>query len=129
MFKDIHILKEPVDLWTNCEGYNLLELSHSDPKKWGFIFQSYVMLTLLQNHKTKITKPIKLMERSIYSSRCFIEKMKREKLISDISYWVLDKYFLWMKESNYAPIDLIVYLRTSPMSISVQLPFLFSTLR
>lgn len=67
------------------------------------------MLTLLQNHKTKITKPIKLMERSIYSSRyCFIEKMKREKLISDISYWVLDKYFLWMKESNYAPIDLFI---------------------
>lgn len=68
-FDDICVLAEPLELWRDCNGHNLLGLLYEDRKKWSFTFQSYVQLTMLEQH-TKVTdRPIKLMERSIYSAR------------------------------------------------------------
>ncbi len=81
---DVEVFAEPVERWRNVKGddfflslevklsstcfvtgHNLLDLMYSDPPRWSLLFQTYVQLTMLQQH-TKIThKPVKIMERSL----------------------------------------------------------------
>ncbi|XP_066140453.1 deoxynucleoside kinase-like [Euwallacea fornicatus] len=114
-YGNVCVLAEPIELWRNCNGHNLLGLMYEDVKKWSFTFQSYVQLTMLQQHTRKTHCPIKLMERSIYSARyCFVEKMKQDGLLPDASAAVIDKHFEWIKEHADVDVDLVVYLRTTP---------------
>ncbi|XP_066262894.1 deoxynucleoside kinase-like [Euwallacea similis] len=114
-YENVCVLAEPIELWRNCNGHNLLGLMYEDVKKWSFTFQSYVQLTMLQQHTRKTCCPIKLMERSIYSARyCFVEKMKQDGLLPDASAAVIDKHFKWIKEYADVDVDLVVYLRTTP---------------
>lgn len=88
---------------------------YKDPKKWSFTFQSYVHLTMLENHTKPTTCPVKLIERSMYSARyCFVEKLSRDGLMSRPAAAVLDGWFQWVVSQNLVPVDLIIYLRTSP---------------
>ena len=63
--KDIEIFAEPVDKWRNVQGHNLLEMMYKDPERYSLLFQTYVQLTMLQQHTRPSSKPIKLMERSL----------------------------------------------------------------
>ncbi|CAG9831997.1 unnamed protein product [Diabrotica balteata] len=113
--ENVAVFAEPIDMWRNCSGYNLLDLMYKDPKKWSFTFQSYVQLTMLGLHQKKIHQPVKLMERSLYSARyCFVEKMSRDGLMPPASVAVIDEWFKYITATDEAQIDLIVYLRTSP---------------
>lgn len=40
-----------------------------DPDRWAMPFQSYVMLTMLERHTKPTVKPIKILERSLYSAK------------------------------------------------------------
>ncbi|KAF7286961.1 deoxynucleoside kinase-like [Rhynchophorus ferrugineus] len=114
-FNNVCVLAEPIEMWRNCNNHNLLGLLYQDIKKWSFTFQSYVQLTMLQQHTKQTSCPIKLMERSIYSARyCFVEKMKQDGLIPQASAAVIDKHFQWIRENVDITVDLIVYLRTTP---------------
>uniref|UniRef100_A0A1A9VXT8 Deoxynucleoside kinase domain-containing protein n=1 Tax=Glossina austeni TaxID=7395 RepID=A0A1A9VXT8_GLOAU len=109
------LITEPVDKWRNIQGYNLLNLMYSKPEKWAMPFQSYVSLTTLQSHTMQTDKPVKLMERSLYSSKyCFVENMYRSKVMEPAMYHVLQEWFKFIEESIHIRTDLIVYLRTSP---------------
>jgi len=43
----VEVLSEPVEMWRNCQGHNLLKMMYDDPKKNSFQFQSYVQVTIL----------------------------------------------------------------------------------
>ncbi len=104
-FVDLKVLTEPVNLWRNLNGNNLLEMMYQDPSRWAFAFHSYVQLTMLENH-IKICQPlndtelfnksfknnkseniktysnkdsvfsINIMERSLYTTKyCFLENV------------------------------------------------------
>lgn len=112
---DVSVVSEPIEMWQNCNGHNLLSLMYQDPKKWSFTFQSYVQLTMLSNHLKTTKTPIKLMERSIFSARyCFVEKMYRDKILDPPAFSVVDEWFKWICQNNNVTVDLFVYLRTSP---------------
>ncbi|KAF5284205.1 hypothetical protein FQR65_LT00205 [Abscondita terminalis] len=112
---NICVLPEPVDLWRNCAGHNLLEHLYEDPSKWSFMFQSYVQLTMLQQHTHPTTSSIKLLERSIFSARyCFVEKLARDGIMPPQSVAVLNEWFKHITTQFDIPVDLIVYLRTTP---------------
>lgn len=114
-FEDVCVLTEPIQMWRDCRGHNLLNLMYQDTNNWSFPFQSYVILTMLQMHSLKIDKPIKLMERSMYSARyCFIEKMTKDGKMLPAASAVLDEWFTWLDSNTDIPVDLIVYLRSSP---------------
>lgn len=90
-FEDqICLITEPVDKWRNVHGSNILvkqiltrnlpfnwnyyvkslqDLMYKEPDRWAMPFQTYVTLTMLQTHVQATNKPIKIMERSIFSSR------------------------------------------------------------
>jgi hypothetical protein len=48
--ENLDIQKEPVELWQNWDGINLLKLFYMDQHMYGHLFQSYVQLTMLQRH-------------------------------------------------------------------------------
>ncbi|XP_046818796.1 deoxynucleoside kinase-like isoform X2 [Vespa crabro] len=113
-YENTVVLQEPVELWRDVAGVNLLELMYKDPKRYAFIFQSNVQLTMLQLHTYKTQLPYKVMERSVYSARLFIENMKRNKILQDIEVVVLEEWFDWCIKNANIETDLIIYLRTSP---------------
>ncbi|XP_005182530.2 deoxynucleoside kinase isoform X1 [Musca domestica] len=111
----ICLITEPVEKWRNVRGVNLLKLMYKEPERWAMPFQSYVTLTMLQSHTQQTQKPVKLMERSIFSSRyCFVENMYRNKIIDDGMYHVLQEWYNFIDNSIHVQADLIVYLRTTP---------------
>ena len=91
---NLKLITEPVNLWRNLEGNNLLELMYTDPHRWAFAFHSYVQLTMLEKHLElnqsknidelenmnaidNMSKcNISIMERSLYSAKyCFVENI------------------------------------------------------
>lgn len=114
-FEDVSILTEPVEMWRNCKGHNLLNLMYKDAKQWSFPFQIYAALTMLQRHTQKPVKPITFIERSIYSARyIFVEKLTKDGVLSPEHNAILDEQFKWMHENVDFSVDLIIYLRCSP---------------
>lgn len=51
--------------------------------------------------------PYKVIERSIYSTKCFLENMKRTKSISHVEATILDKWYEWSVENADIKTDLI----------------------
>ena len=49
------VLPEPVDKWTNLNGTDLLDLLFKDPKRWALAQESYVQLTMLQEHLVRFS--------------------------------------------------------------------------
>ncbi|XP_076235305.1 deoxynucleoside kinase isoform X2 [Calliopsis andreniformis] len=113
-FNNTTVLQEPVELWQNVAGTNLLELMYSNPARYAFLFQSYVQLTMFQLHTYESPFPYKIMERSVYSARCFIENMKRTNMLQDVEIMVLNDWHDWCIKNANIETDLIVYLRTTP---------------
>lgn len=53
-------------------------------------FQNYVTLTMLKLHLQQTEKPVKLMERSMFSARyCFVEKMIADGTLHAGMYHIL----------------------------------------
>ncbi|XP_027372182.1 thymidine kinase 2, mitochondrial isoform X5 [Bos indicus x Bos taurus] len=112
---DIEVLTEPVPKWRNVRGHNPLGLMYQDACRWGFTLQTYVQLTMLDQHTRPQTLPVRLMERSIYSARyVFVENLYRSGKMPEVDYVVLSEWFDWIVRNIDVSIDLIVYLRTTP---------------
>ena len=60
------MIPEPVDLWQNIGGFNTLDLLYKDARRWSLTFQSYVQLTMLQNHTRR--QVLYAMHASLYSA-------------------------------------------------------------
>jgi deoxyadenosine/deoxycytidine kinase len=111
-FPNIDILQEPVERW---QKMNYLKLFYDNPQRWGFAFQTYVQLTQTQNHWHSSQNPIKIMERSLFSSRfIFIEHLLKNKQLHQVEYETLSQWFQFLTTSPEIRIDLIVYIRTRP---------------
>ncbi|XP_074595238.1 deoxynucleoside kinase [Brevipalpus obovatus] len=109
-------IAEPVKKWTNLNGENLLQKLYEDPKRWSFMFQQYVYLTMAQNHeKARKKEGITIMERSIHSARnVFIENLKNRQLITKPEYEVLDSWYNHLASTpGYTPKSYI-YVKSDP---------------
>ncbi|XP_061028571.1 thymidine kinase 2, mitochondrial isoform X1 [Eubalaena glacialis] len=112
---DIEVLTEPVPKWRNVRGHNPLGLMYQDACRWGLTLQTYVQLTMLDQHTRPQTLPVRLMERSIHSARyVFVENLYRSGKMPEVDYVVLSEWFDWIVRNIDVSIDLIVYLQTTP---------------
>lgn len=108
-------MAEPVEKWTNLNNHNLLDLMYKHPTQWLFPFQSYALLSSLQNHIQPVQNKIKLMERSIFSSfYCFTEASSKTKTIHPAQYSILQEWFKYIQQNHPSEVDQIIYLRSSP---------------
>ncbi|XP_065174745.1 deoxynucleoside kinase-like [Sycon ciliatum] len=111
----VETLTEPVEKWRNLGGSNILDRMYQDPKRWSFTFQSYVLLTMLQVHHSQQSKPLAVIERSVYSARyCFVENLRASGVMDETEFACYTEWFDWIMSQQRPQLDLIVYLRTSP---------------
>lgn len=110
------IFRSPISIRLfSLSGHNLLDLLYKNPDRFAMPFQDYVTLTMLKHHIKPTSKPVKLMERSIFSARyCFVEKMLRSNMIHESMYHVLQEWYDFIHEHHQIHCDLVVYLRTTP---------------
>ncbi|XP_040905994.1 thymidine kinase 2, mitochondrial isoform X1 [Toxotes jaculatrix] len=113
----LEVLTEPVSKWRNVRGHNPLALMYQDPERWGITLQTYVQLTMLDCHLSSISAPVKMMERSIFSAKyIFVENLFRSGKMPEVDFAVLSEWFDWITTNISIPVDLIVYLQTSPQT-------------
>ncbi|KAL3877274.1 hypothetical protein ACJMK2_035006 [Sinanodonta woodiana] len=111
----VEAIKEPVEQWTNVQGHNALELLYKDPSRWSFTFNLYAQLTRVQMHTKKHEKSVKMLERSLHSTRyCFVENDFQNKVINGLEYAILTEWYNWLIKNHDVNLDLIVYLRADP---------------
>lgn len=106
---------EPVEVWQNFSGTNLLDLMYKDGKRWSGPFQlvsTYSRYNLLDlkcsifshiffrlkvaTESAKDPRPVRIMERSIFSERyCFLEMIYKHGLglLSKPEYSLMDQWF------------------------------------
>ncbi|XP_013408593.1 deoxynucleoside kinase [Lingula anatina] len=111
----VEAIKEPLDKWCNLQGHNALELLYKDMKRWSFSFNTYVQLTRVQMHNFETQKPIRMIERSLHSTKhVFMENNRRTGILHEMEYAILDNWYEWLNETKQAEVDLIVYVRAPP---------------
>jgi len=122
-YPSIRVHKEPLAVWQNLSGTNLLELAYRDQARWGMTFESLVSLTMTEIHTADCRRPgqadwapLKVMERSLHSVRSvFMEQLR--PALSQAEMAVLAGWYdlLCQTEQLDTGVDLVIYLRTSPL--------------
>ncbi|KAM9847610.1 thymidine kinase 2, mitochondrial [Aulostomus maculatus] len=112
---NVEVVTEPIAKWKNVRGHNPLALMYQDPQRWGITLQTYIQLTMLDGHLSAAAAPVKMIERSIFSAKyIFVENLFRSGKMPEVDYAVLSEWFDWITTNISLPVDLIVYLQTSP---------------
>lgn len=112
---DVEVCQEPVNLWQNIGGGNLLDLMYKDPDRWSYTFQTYTLLTMMQIHNQEQKLDHRLIERSAYSAvYCFLENLYLSGRLSELEYSIHHEWFNWLKKVQTPKVDLLIYIRTSP---------------
>ena len=113
-FKDVEFIEEPVKQWQNLGGMNLLDSFYSDPKRWGFSFEFFSMLTKIEAllKAAESDKPIIIIERSIFSNKVFMDLSKELGKLDTMEYCMLINIYNFYLAHVYPQISGIMYLDT-----------------
>ena len=113
-FHDVEFVEEPVNQWQNLNGCNLLNAFYSDPKRWGFSFEFYSMLTKIQAllKAADSDKPIIIIERSILSNKVFMDLSNDLGKLDKMEYAMLINTYNFYLENVYPQIAGVIYLDT-----------------
>ena len=112
--ENIEFVPEPVHMWTNCNGHNLLEAFYKDPARYAYMFQSFALLTRLMNQQKPQKKMIRILERSCLSDFCFAANCKDTGLMNELEFAAYQTYYSYFIKNTPGGPDGIIYLRASP---------------
>jgi len=110
----IEVLPEPVERWTNCRGQNMLEAFYKNPERYAYTFQSFAFITRLMEQQKPQTKPIRILERSGYSDRCFAENAYKSGLMNEVEWAAYLEWWSFFAKSLPGGPSGILYLWTEP---------------
>lgn len=114
-FEVTETIQEPIHQWTNVDGHNALASLYQDEQRWSFTFNMYALLTRVKLHTALQTKPVRLLERSVYSTHhCFVKNGFQSGAMTGLEYAVLSQWFNWLVSAHDTQLDLIVYLKADP---------------
>lgn len=69
----VEIVPEPIDKWQNVgpDHFNILDAFYAEPHRYAYTFQNYVFVTrvMQERESSEGVKPLRLMERSVFSDR------------------------------------------------------------
>lgn len=115
---DTEYMNEPLHLWTNFHGVNLLQKYYENTLRWGFTFQVFALLSMKEieckaKEWSKRGKII-IVERSVRSViDIFTKLLSSQKLLQDFEYNILLKMYDECC-NNYQNNKTIIYLKTTP---------------
>ena len=113
-FTSVEFVEEPVSQWQNLGGMNLLEAFYSDPKRWGFSFEFYSMLSKIKAllNAANSDKPVIVIERSILSNKVFMDLSHELGKLEEIEYSMLMNTYHFYLQHVYPQLSGIIYLDT-----------------
>lgn len=69
----VEVVPEPIDKWQDIgpEHFNILNAFYAQPQRYAYTFQNYVFVTRVMQERESSggIKPLRLMERSVFSDR------------------------------------------------------------
>ena len=112
--KHVEFVEQPVSEWQNLGGMNLLDSFYTDPKRWGFSFEFYSMLTKIKAllNAANSDKPIIIIERSILSNKVFMDISAELEKLDKMEYRMLMNTYKFYLQHVYPRLDGIIYLDT-----------------
>ena len=113
-FTSVEFVEEPVSQWQNLGGMNLLDAFYSDPKRWGFSFEFFSMLSKIKAllNAANSDKPVIVIERSILSNRVFMDLSHELGKLEEIEYTMLINTYHFYLQHVYPQLSGIIYLDT-----------------
>jgi deoxyadenosine/deoxycytidine kinase len=93
---------------------NLLDSFYYDPKRWGFSFEFFSMLTKIEAllKAAESDKPLIIIERTIFSNRVFMELSKELGKLDTMEYCMLINTYNFYLAHVYPQISGVIYLDT-----------------
>jgi deoxyadenosine/deoxycytidine kinase len=116
--ENVEIIPEPVNVWLNIKdnnGVNLLQHFYEDMNKNAYMFQSMVFKTRMEAIDKEQLKPLRFIERSVWTDRYIFGKMCIEdKMMSSIEIECYKYWYNWLENRFPIKPDGIIYIRCSP---------------
>jgi len=114
---DLRCFKEPVSLWQNVGGTDLLAECYANNERAYFPTQAYIMSTMAQHYLSSYDDDavkMNVFERSVYSThKIFSQNYLNAQCISTTDYCILEQQFELFKLLTPFP-DAFIYLRCPP---------------
>lgn len=109
----VEFIQEPVELWKNCNGANLLGAFYSDPVKYAYLLQTVVMISTLREQGRPQFKAIRIVERSALSNMCFTLNCLENGQMNEEEFAAYTYWYDFLSEMGKKP-TAYIYLRTTP---------------
>ncbi|XP_071712787.1 uncharacterized protein [Rutidosis leptorrhynchoides] len=116
----VEIVPEPIDKWQDIgpDHFNILDAFYAEPQRYAYTFQNYVFVTRVMQEKESSggIKPLRLMERSVFSDRMvFVRAVHEANWMNEMEISIYDSWFDPVVSSLPGLIpDAFIYLRASP---------------
>ena len=118
--KKIVYIDEPLQLWENFGGVNMLKKFYSNQEKYAFEFQMLATISRLKmlEDSIKINKNvIYIIERCVLSDyHIFTKMLSQQSKLNEQQQMIISLWFSHIKINIDLTVDYIVYLRTSPVN-------------
>lgn len=116
----VEIVPEPINKWQDVgpDHFNILDAFYAEPERYAYTFQNYVFVTRVMQEKESSggIKPLRLMERSVFSDRMvFVRAVHEAKWMNEMEISIYDSWFDPVVSCLPGLIpDGFIYLRASP---------------
>lgn len=116
----VEVVPEPINKWQDVgpDHFNILDAFYAEPQRYAYTFQNYVFVTRVMQEKESSVglKPLRLMERSVFSDRMvFVRAVHEAKWMNEMEISIYDSWFdpVVSVLPGLIP-DAFIYLRASP---------------
>ncbi|CAK9177534.1 unnamed protein product [Ilex paraguariensis] len=116
----VEIVPEPINKWQDVgpDHFNILDAFYAEPQRYAYTFQNYVFVTRVMQERESSggLKPLRLMERSVFSDRMvFVRAVHEANWMNEMEISIYDSWFDPVVSSLPGLIpDGFIYLRASP---------------
>ncbi|XP_078441002.1 P-loop containing nucleoside triphosphate hydrolases superfamily protein [Wolffia australiana] len=116
----VEIVPEPISKWQDIgpDHFNILDAFYAEPERYAYTFQNYVFVTrVMQERESAVgIKPLRLMERSVFSDRMvFVRAVHEANWMNEMEISIYDSWFDPVVSCLPGLIpDGFIYLRASP---------------
>ncbi|KAJ8445190.1 hypothetical protein Cgig2_029562 [Carnegiea gigantea] len=116
----VEIVPEPIDKWQDVgpDHFNILDAFYAEPERYAYTFQNYVFVTRVMQERDSSggIKPLRLMERSVFSDRMvFVRAVHEAKWMNEMEISIYESWFDPVVSCLPGLIpDGFIYLRATP---------------
>lgn len=116
----VEVVPEPINKWQDVgpDHFNILDAFYAEPQRYAYTFQNYVFVTRVMQERESAggIKPLRLMERSVFSDRMvFVRAVHEAKWMNEMEISIYDSWFDPVVSTLPGLIpDGFIYLRASP---------------